>query len=80
MRLVIKKLMDSWTFHHHNRPIYMSFNVQVVICFSYHLGRMLGVMKNFTEEEENRKIDEAEAAINEEGIDKAYDVLKVQNR
>ena len=38
------------------------FKVQVFICFSYHLAQILGVMKNFTEKEEQDKIDEAEAS------------------
>ena len=75
-----RKLINECTFQHHNRPIYMNFNVQVVICFSYHLSRMLGVMKNYTDEEEKNEIDEEEAAANELVFNQELAKLKVQNR
>ena len=58
----------------------MNFNVQVVVCFSYHLSRMLGVMKNYTDEEEKNEIDEEEAAANELVFNQELAKLKVQNR
>ena len=76
-----EKLLDAYSFHHHNRPIYMNFSVQVVLCFSYHLSRMLGVMKNYTDEEDNAKLIEEEAAANAQVFTEGNIAkLKVQNR
>ncbi len=75
-----EKLLKAWSFRHHNRPIYMEVKVQVVLCFSYHLSRMLGVMKNYTDEEDNAKINEEETSANEQLYDAEIAKLKVQNR
>ena len=58
------------------------FKVQVFLCFSYHLSRILGVMKNFTDEEEQNKIDEAEAGnyFSEGTIEHADHQTKIRNR
>ena len=52
-------LLTSYSF---DALMNFKFKVQVFICFSYHLAQILGVMKNFTEKEEQDKIDEAEAS------------------
>ena len=58
------------------------FEVQVFICFSYHLAKILGIMKNFTEKEERDKIDEDEAANEflEGTTEDVYFQAKIRNR
>ena len=75
----LRKLVIASKFEHDNRPIFMHFNDQVVICFSYHLSRILGVMKNYTDEEENNKIDEEESAIDSASLD-GLSKIKIENK
>ncbi len=48
-------LLDANIFNS-NGLIFMSFTAQIIVCFSYHLAHILGVMANFTNVEEKSKI------------------------